>query len=268
MSIRFADRVATRCPTFQAALKVREEMERVVNGNAQSNAGAHHRTDIDRYFEPSQHAKDYSLEYPSFVMNVTQPWNIVFLIGFIIFVGIRAKYARAAKVERTAVSRFDGLERFLLALMFPPTMLLPLIYLFSPLLSFADYVLPDFVSCIGATAMVMSLWLFWRSHADLGRYWSVSLEVREGHALVTGGVYRVIRHPMYASIWLWAFAQGMLLANWLAGWSVVPAFAAMYFLRVAREEDLMCESFGDEYQDYMRQTGRVFPRLKRKRSPS
>jgi protein-S-isoprenylcysteine O-methyltransferase Ste14 len=36
-----------------------------------------------------------------------------------------------------------------------------------------------------------------------------------------------VRHPMYAAIWLWAVAQGMLLANWLAGWSIVPVFAAM-----------------------------------------
>jgi protein-S-isoprenylcysteine O-methyltransferase Ste14 len=108
--------------------------------------------------------------------------------------------------------------------------------------------------------MAGSLWLFWRSHADLGQNWSVSLELRQGHQLVTQGVYRRIRHPMYASIWLWALAQGMLLENWLAGWSVVPAFAVMYLLRTPREEQMMCELFGDAYQDYMRQTGRLFPR--------
>jgi protein-S-isoprenylcysteine O-methyltransferase Ste14 len=53
----------------------------------------------------------------------------------------------------------------------------------------------------------------------------------------------------------------MLLPNWLAGWSMVPVFAAMYFLRIPREERMMCEAFGDEYRDYMRQTGRLFPRI-------
>ena len=38
-------------------------------------------------------------------------------------------------------------------------------------------------------------------------------------------------------------------------------FAAMYFLRTPREERLMCESFGNEYRDYLRQTGRLFPRM-------
>jgi protein-S-isoprenylcysteine O-methyltransferase Ste14 len=195
-------------------------------------------------------------------MNALQPWNIVFLIGFVVFFYIRYVFVKRTKFETKAVSRFDRLERFLLAAMFPPTLVLPLLYLFTPLLAFADYQLPVLVPWCGAAIMAASLWLFWRSHADLGQNWSVSLELREGHQLVTHGVYRRIRHPMYASIWLWAIAQGMLLQNWLAGWSVVPAFAAMYFLRTPREEKLMCESFGETYYEYMQQTGRLLPCIK------
>jgi protein-S-isoprenylcysteine O-methyltransferase Ste14 len=53
----------------------------------------------------------------------------------------------------------------------------------------------------------------------------------------------------------------MLLQNWLAGWSVVPAFAALYFLRTPREERVMGETFGEQYRDYMRRTGQLFPRI-------
>jgi protein-S-isoprenylcysteine O-methyltransferase Ste14 len=53
----------------------------------------------------------------------------------------------------------------------------------------------------------------------------------------------------------------MMLANWFAGWSVVPAFAAMYVIRTPREERLMSEQFGEGYREYARRTGRVFPRL-------
>jgi protein-S-isoprenylcysteine O-methyltransferase Ste14 len=196
-------------------------------------------------------------------MNVLQPWNLVFLCGLIVFFWVRRVFLLRTRGEKKAVSRFDGLEKVLLALMFPPTLLLPLLYLFTPLLAFADYGLPAPVPPLGAAVMAAALWLFWRSHADLGQNWSVSLELREGHQLVTHGVYRWIRHPMYASIWLWAMAQGMLLANWLAGWSMVPVFAAMYLLRRRREEELMCDRFGDEYRQYMRRTGRLFPRITR-----
>jgi protein-S-isoprenylcysteine O-methyltransferase Ste14 len=125
--------------------------------------------------------------------------------------------------------------------------------------------LPELIPWFGAVIMVISLWVFWRSHADLGQNWSVSLEIREGHHLVTRGVYRYVRHPMYASIWLWGIAQGMMLQNWLAGWSVVPVFAVMYFLRTPREEQMMCETFGEQYREYMRRTGRLLPRMRRGR---
>ena len=66
---------------------------------------------------------------------------------------------------------------------------------------------------------------------------------------------------MYASIWVWCLAQGLLLENWLAGWYAFVAFALMYFVRTPREERMMCESFGNEYRDYMRQTGRFIPHM-------
>jgi protein-S-isoprenylcysteine O-methyltransferase Ste14 len=188
-----------------------------------------------------------------------QPWNIVFLIGFIAYVVIRGIYGSRAKNNEKAVSRADGLDRAVMVIVFMGCLLLPVVYLFTPWLAFADYHLPAFVPWFGAAVMVVALWLFWRSHADLGQNWSVTLELRKGHQLVKHGVYRSIRHPMYASILLFGLGQGLLLQNWLAGWSAFLTFALMYFVRTPREEHMMCEFFGQEYRDYMRRTGRVFP---------
>jgi protein-S-isoprenylcysteine O-methyltransferase Ste14 len=196
-------------------------------------------------------------------MNLLQPPNALFLLGLVAQCAIRSHFVRRTKSEKKTIRQFDRTEKLLLAAMMPPVLLLPLLYAITPLLSFADYDLPWLIRWAGAAVMVFSLWLFWRSHVDLGQNWSVSLEVRENHQLVSHGVYRRIRHPMYASIWLWAIAQGMMLANWFAGWSVVPAFAAMYVIRTPREERLMCEQFGESYREYARRTGRLFPRLTR-----
>ncbi len=195
-------------------------------------------------------------------MNILEPWHIVFLAGFAVEFWIRHVFFQRTKNEKKTVSRFDRSERILLGAMLAPVILLPVLFLFTPMLTFADYRLPTLVAWMGAVTMAASLWLFWRSHADLGQNWSVSLEIREGHQLVTQGVYRYIRHPMYASIWLWGIAQGMLLQNWLAGWAVLPVFAVMYFLRTHREEQMMCEAFGEQYRKYMRRTGRLFPTIK------
>jgi len=190
-----------------------------------------------------------------------QPWNAVFLVAFIAYLGIRGVFIRRTKGNEITVSRADSHDRLLLSTVMLSNLLLPFVYLFTPFLAFADYRLPSFAPWCGLASMLASLWLFWRSHADLGQNWSVTLELRKGHELVRHGVYRSIRHPMYAAIWLFCIAQGLLLANWLAGWATFVTFGVLYFVRTPREEAMMCDLFGDEYRDYMRRTGRLIPRI-------
>jgi protein-S-isoprenylcysteine O-methyltransferase Ste14 len=140
---------------------------------------------------------------------------------------------------------------------------LPLIALFTRWLDFADYHPPDWIGWIGAAVFALALWLLWRSHADLGRQWSVRLEIQQRHALITAGVYRHVRHPMYAATFLWAIAQLLLLHNWLAGPTFLVAFLPLYLRRVRREEQMLLDHFGDAYRAYISRTGRIVPRLRR-----
>ena len=189
------------------------------------------------------------------------PWNIVFLVGFVVYASIRHVCEKRTRGEEKVVTQLDGLEKWLLAIVMLWSFLAPVLYLFTPLLGFADYSLPALVPWIGTGFMLTALWMFWRSHTDLGQNWSITLELRRNHSLINHGVYRRIRHPMYLSIILWSICQGLMLENWLAGWSALVTFAPLYFVRTPREEALMCEHFGEEYRDYMAQTGRLIPRL-------
>jgi protein-S-isoprenylcysteine O-methyltransferase Ste14 len=188
------------------------------------------------------------------------PWNLVFLAGFVVYARTRHVYEQRAKGQAKIERHVDGVEKGLLAIVAVGTLLLPVLYVFTPLLSFADYDLPAAAHGCGAGVMVAALWLFWRSHADLGKNWSYSLELHEGHGLVTHGVYRRIRHPMYAAIFLFGLAQGLLLDNWLAGWSAIATFVPLYVVRVPREERMMAEHFGDQYRAYLERTPRIVPR--------
>jgi protein-S-isoprenylcysteine O-methyltransferase Ste14 len=189
-----------------------------------------------------------------------QPWDLVFLAGFIVYVGVRGAFERRTSGIEKTVTRTDALERVLLLFVGVASLLLPMLYLFTPWLNLADYRLSNLTRWCGTAVMGLALWLFWRSHADLGQNWSRTLELRRGHQLVQHGVYRFVRHPMYASIFLWDLAQGLLLQNWLAGWSALVTFAVLYSVRTPREEQMMSEFFGQEYRDYMRHTGRLVPR--------
>ena len=87
----------------------------------------------------------------------------------------------------------------------------------------------------------------------------MTLEIRETHRLVTRGVYRYVRHPMYSAFFLWAVAQALLLANWIAGPAGLAGFGTLFALRMPREERMMKEKFGDEYRAYEARTHRIVP---------
>ena len=65
---------------------------------------------------------------------------------------------------------------------------------------------------------------------------------------------------MYSARWLIMSAQALLLAKWIAGLGGLLAFSFLYFLRVPKEEQMMQERFGTQYQQYMTTTGRVIPK--------
>jgi protein-S-isoprenylcysteine O-methyltransferase Ste14 len=192
-------------------------------------------------------------------------FEALYFLGMLAEIAIRLPHERRRRRERVAVDRVSGPERSLLGLMFLGMLFVPAVHALTPWLNRADYRLsPEAggrAGGIGAVVLAAAVWLFWRSHADLGRNWSPSLQLHEGHELVTGGVYRWIRHPMYASQWVWGVAQALLLRNWISGWSGLVLFAPLYLSRVPREEQMMLEQFGEAYRAYMSRTGRVFPRL-------
>ena len=188
-------------------------------------------------------------------------WDHFYLYGLIIYVLIRGRFGARTKHNEKVVSRVDTRDRALVGLVFVGNIILPALYLFTPWLAFADYSLPTAVPWCGAAIMVVALWLFWRAHVDLGLNWSITLEMRKDHELIVHGVYRRVRHPMYAAIFLFAIAQGLLLQNWLAGWAGFVSVAVLYLVRTPREEKMMSEFFGQSYRDYMSTTGRLWPRF-------
>ncbi len=125
---------------------------------------------------------------------------------------------------------------------------------------YGDYRFIPALGWIGTVAAGAAMALFFATHRVLGREWSVSLETRVGHRLVTAGIYRRIRHPMYLAFFLWFLAQALLIPNWIAGPGGLAAFALLYAMRVGREEAMMLDEFGQPYRDYMRRTGRLLPR--------
>jgi protein-S-isoprenylcysteine O-methyltransferase Ste14 len=172
---------------------------------------------------------------------------------------IRYEYARRSRREKILTSARGPRETALLLVSLTGLGILPLFYILTGRPYFANYAFQPVLAWLGLLFAIAALGLFHLTHRALGRNWSVSLDVREDHKLVTDGIYRTIRHPMYSAFWLWAVAQALLLPNWIAGAAGLVGFGILFFGRVGREERMMMETFGNSYREYMARTGRVIP---------
>jgi protein-S-isoprenylcysteine O-methyltransferase Ste14 len=189
-------------------------------------------------------------------------FEIVFWAAIIAEMAIRAPISQKQRKEAKSERRVNRQETVMLGLLFLAMFFLPLFYSATTWLDFANYSLPIWAGWLGVIVILLALFIFWRSHADLGLNWSPSLEIRTEHKLITNGIFGYIRHPMYASQWIWVIAQPLLIQNWIAGFLNLFVFIVFYFLRVRAEEKMMLDTFGDEYREYMNRTGAVFPKGK------
>jgi protein-S-isoprenylcysteine O-methyltransferase Ste14 len=188
------------------------------------------------------------------------PWiaKAVILAATVAMIAIRAPHGQRSRTVKIVKNRKGALEVALLLLaMFG--FVIPLVWVASPLLSFADYPLRSIPLAAGIVCFAVGLWLFHRSHADLGTNWSITLQVRESHRLVVEGVYQRVRHPMYAALFLYSVGQLLVLPNWIAGPSYLVTFGILFALRVRAEERMMLEEFGADYAAYMARTKRLVP---------
>jgi protein-S-isoprenylcysteine O-methyltransferase Ste14 len=187
--------------------------------------------------------------------------KLVWCVGVVGWFAIRYPHDRRSRRTAKRLWSDPARELVLLTISASGMIFLPAIYVFTDWPHFADYQFRPILAWLGAFVFAFALWLFYRTHKDLGRNWSVTLQIRDRHALVTSGVYRHVRHPMYSAFWLWAVAQALLLPNWIAGPAGLIAFGTLFFLRVGREEELMIQTFDDEYRRYMARTARIVPRI-------
>ena len=188
------------------------------------------------------------------------PWiaKAVVIAATAVMIAIRAPHGRESRRVKVVRSHKTPLESVILILAWTG-FFIPLIWISSPAFSFAEYPLRIGPLISGIVCFVVGLWLFYRSHADLGANWSVTLEVRDRHRLITQGIYRRVRHPMYTALLLYGIAHALVIPNWVAGPSNLVAFAVLFALRVRAEEKMMGEQFGDEYTAYMARTKRLVP---------
>jgi protein-S-isoprenylcysteine O-methyltransferase Ste14 len=119
--------------------------------------------------------------------------------------------------------------------------------------------LPGKVKALGVASFAAGgLLLIWTLRT-LGKNLTDTVVTRREHTLVLHGPYRWVRHPFYDAVLLILLGVSLIAANWfllLVGTSVL----ALIWMRTRKEEELLLARFGSPYREYMRRTGRFFPR--------
>ena len=184
-------------------------------------------------------------------------------VVFIAYVSIFAVNF-AIKVQSWTVpvakSRIGQLE-ILVLIVTVTGFVLPIVWLATSHLAFADYdgyLLPLTAGCL---CYALSLWLLSRVAWNLGKFWSPTLQLKENHQLVTKGIYRRIRHPMYLSLLIFSAGNALALPNYVAGPAFLVAMLVIIAFRLGPEEQMLLEEFGEEYEAYRERSHRLIPGL-------
>ncbi len=109
-------------------------------------------------------------------------------------------------------------------------------------------------AALTAAGLLFSMW----ARHELGRNWSGTVTIKQGHELVTSGPYGIVRHPIYTGLLLAFVGSALARGEWRGVLAVALAFGALWRkLRV--EERWMLEQFSDAYRAYSRHVAALVP---------
>ncbi|MFT4540329.1 MAG: protein-S-isoprenylcysteine O-methyltransferase Ste14 [Planctomycetota bacterium] len=91
--------------------------------------------------------------------------------------------------------------------------------------------------------------------------YSGTVVIREGHKLVTRGIYRFVRNPMCLGLFVALIVGLPLYVASLRAFLVSLLLVPIVLNRVRLEEELLTEHFGEEYLEYKQMTKRIIPRV-------
>jgi protein-S-isoprenylcysteine O-methyltransferase Ste14 len=198
-------------------------------------------------------------------MHNENVFRVVLIVGFALVLPIALYYRLKSQASKEKLDRRE--EGLFILLTLRPVgvigMMGMIAYLIRPSwMAWSSVPLPSWLRWAGVGLGAFAALLFIRVLHTLGTNLTDTVVTRARHTLVTTGPYRWVRHPFYVASALAVAANSIVAANWfiaVAG----AATVGLLVIGTSTEEEKLIERFGEEYRNYMRRTGRFFPRLKK-----
>lgn len=116
----------------------------------------------------------------------------------------------------------------------------------------------NFVGMIGLIISSLGLIIACWSRYILGKNWSLSVQKKEEHQLITTGLYQYIRHPIYTGILLIFIGNTIIVGDYRGIIGVLIVFISFWF-KLKKEEKWLEDVFGKKYLEYKSNTKALIP---------
>lgn len=183
---------------------------------------------------------------------------IVLMLCWLVFAGVfflrkKPKTGRAQKRDRSSLI---GLAIQVIGFLTVWVMRRPIPSDFLPF----GKVVETILAIVAIGLAISSVWMTSAAVLVLNRQWSLGAQLIEGHKLVTTGPYRLVRHPIYSGMLGFMLATALALSRWIAILPATILLVAGAVIRIRSEEKLLRNTFGPEFEDYVRKVPMLIPR--------
>ena len=124
-----------------------------------------------------------------------------------------------------------------------------------------DFPFSPLPPAVGLALAVAGVALCVWAKVHLKTNFTVTLGIKQDHALITSGPYALVRHPIYTGFLLQILGGALLYNSGATLVLLLLPFCAFFYWQSAAEEKLLVDRFGEVYHQYRARTGRLLPRL-------
>ena len=188
-----------------------------------------------------------------------------FIIQLIICSSVIALFA-SILIDFTLYSRDEHIKKEKKSIVETGTMTLFLVIFYLILMTKIGIVpvndsnLKHIIIVLGTIAIVIGCIMNIMGRFNLGSNWANHIKIYDEHTLVQKGMYKIVRHPLYASIMLMFYGACLVYRNLLCFLAVTVIFIPFMYYRAKQEEALLIQTFS-EYNDYKNRVGMFFPKI-------
>lgn len=189
------------------------------------------------------------------------------IINFVAAIGIVIVYSKVIENFKTAKVKKNKQKKKVVSIVetFSMTAFFLLCYIFViKNITITSFVIPIFIKYIACITYLIGVFINYYGRVFLGNNWGNNVVIYTDHTLVKNGLYNYIRHPLYSSIFLMLYSISIMYSNVFVAISTTLIFIPAMYYRAKQEEIELIINFGDEYIEYMRNTGMFIYKIRRK----